>query len=1017
MNIDPDPPKITIEPFRDPGNNNYIFNNRIFNRGDGVLIDVLEIIPDGNSIDQDTLRQLMICDCKKDVIEVPAQHQLDDVQFNYFITKLREEFPQYGTYISEIASESRTSHNVLIDLKQSIRSSRANNLSEFCFERYRQKHYCDIVSGCNEAGLSIKSISLHKDDALVLDIGANHVDAGPGNGDVPFCPIGYTLVFNHAAMVILGFSMVREYKITTIGIGHYLYEVRIARDDDPNNDIHYVFSNLYNIDEMTMDNPQKNEAIKAAAAGEGDYIVLSLLKKALGDPMQIHSFYFVYKLLPKLEVSFYDFLKFKIPQERKTFFADAIATIIGSKELSRGLSDSELPSNPTELRDNILHQIESDYNAIDLLMNKHFSNVIDKNLDENDRSNASILNNYLKGRCTIATNDWPAFYRALVLQTPSIHTPGGTDKDGAKMGLIYQPETNKLILIQGLVAANFKKLEENHLHLKNILATIRYDKKVKVFARMNGTGRREGEIILKLLTTRSYRASRTLQTGETVEVTEAVINGIDAMMDYVNEIKDFLVMFIIANYNQAENQNNEQMKDELYKLTAYMCLQLLKNYSFPQVFSVHKKSTGRGIVGYILNTSVQFMNKIRERTFDPLLNGYTVDPFLSGEYVHLKHNLTQITNLSNSHLKNQVLITLEPLFNEFFEEVPNALSQNQAAAMGQSGGAAFFLKGQYIPDTVSRYLKRPSKIQSLSHEIQIETNELEIIHNIFVHFSKINLCLLYNMKDLDFSDDDIVRFLVQDEYVHTVIQLEDDAELHNMRRILYPEKYPPDWFETREINRLNKAYDTTKKSLANAGSEHILVKTGKKLQDVDIISGLMEKGDFTLEQYEISNFQKYTYDELLRKDYTSEKYNGKVATELKTLIEHNTFLAETETIDVVNGILKLRRGNRNIEKPRRTVKKKKTPGEFTKERVEQNITERPEKKRRARARTRTGTEISGTFGPPTAWTPSIGPRTHFRGAQEGGAIKKLRKTRKSKPKRNKTKNRKKKSKSKRKTKK
>ena len=113
-------------------------------------------------------------------------------------------------------------------------------------------------------------------------------------------------------------------------------------------------------------------------------------------------------------------------------------------------------------------------------------------------------------------------------------------------------------------------------------------------------------------------------------------------------------------------------------MTAYMCLQLVKNYSFPQVFSVHKKSTGRGIVGYILNTSVKFMDDIRERTFDTLLNGYTVDPILSEKLVEFK--------LLSSELKNLVLIALEPLFNEFFEEVPNALSQNQAAAMDQTGG-------------------------------------------------------------------------------------------------------------------------------------------------------------------------------------------------------------------------------------------------------------------------------------------------------------------------------------------
>lgn len=605
-------------------------------------------------------RIMAVLDCMKDAFKVKDNKVENKKIFVDFLTK---EFPPPNQ--NELDVRTILTSQKLGKLFRTIMSENSNFITEEVFERADgTSHRINMKSCLNESGWAGEKLSVHDNKIISFDVAANHTDCGPGNGNVCFPPIGWVMEFDHNVMKQLGFNQIISFKVTTIGIHHYYYEVIIQyKDKAP---LALNFSNKYCSNPMKISNPTKNISINGGDYGRHQFELLYILHKAGGDPRQMETGSVFYQFLigDALGASVYDFLK-----DHDT--SDAFLQHIVGKIVSSTLkNDNSLNGNTVAI--DISGEIRNDIINMNRRINEHsrefFSLPGNVPVNQTNQINRLFASTFMS-----CTGDNTAFYKSIELGCPAVLSPGGKNSEGNKEGLCYQPTTDPMIALRNTVEVAFKQIKDNHDNLKEILDKLQQPGS-KVVAKINGPRR----IMIKTL----YEFRRDVIASALAKLNELEIK--------MQQIKDGITTFIGNAYFQDPAQSNL-----MYKCLSTFVYVLKKNFIFPVIFTPQIRSGGRTIDGYFIDVDAITINSVRDNTL--LLNdeqllpvarllGYVANqdvPPLPAEY----HSLLVLMGGNNLDdiFKNDVLVILDPIFREGNVQITDQLNRTR----GQRGGKPF----------------------------------------------------------------------------------------------------------------------------------------------------------------------------------------------------------------------------------------------------------------------------------------------------------------------------------------
>ena len=698
-------------------------------------------------------RNMAVLDCMKDAFKVKDKVR-DKAIFTGLLTN---EFPPNQ---NELDVQTILTFQKLGTLFRNIMSENSNFITEEVFERADgTSRRINLQSCLNESGWSGEKLSVHGDEIISFDVAANHTDAGPGNGNVCFPPIGWVMEFDHDVMKKLGFNQITSFKVTTIGIHHYYYEVTIQYPGrDP---ITLEFSNKYCSNPMKISNPTKNKSINNNEYSLRQFELLYILHKAGGDPRQMETGSVFYELLTGSQlnnISVYDFLQ---QHDTSPEFLQHIASqiVVSPLKNNNGLTVDTVVE---EIRQDIARDIA----IMNSRINTHRQTFFQSNTLTSQKINQSFATTFMS-----CTSDNTAFYKSVELGCPAVLTPGGRNDDGSKEALCYQPTTDPMIATRNTVEVAFKQIKDNHDNLKDILNKV-YREESKLIAKINGPRR----IMIK-----------TLHDFDLSFIQEALyqLNEFDTLIENIlNDIGNFIINF--------QNTQDPAVSDLMYKSLSIFVYLLKKNFIFPVIFTPQIRPGGRSIQGYFIDVDMAIINSVRDNTLelDPtqleVVNQLLVG---GGQNIHAKF-IQVLNSIQNNELdkmfKNEVLVTLDPIFNEGKRQIDEQLNHIRGR---MNGGRAYKSK------EIQRQRQNKTKKPTYNKRKQKPVTTVEIEEDYFgLSSTEIEILQIakdfVSEKEVYILDDDnelrkyLTNGLINSFYFSLVCDLRDMVMKRNFNRIV-----------------------------------------------------------------------------------------------------------------------------------------------------------------------------------------------------------------------------------------
>lgn len=699
-------------------------------------------------------RIMAVLDCMKDAFKVKDKVK-DKQEFEEFLTN---EFPPNQNE-NELPVQTILSFQKLGRLFRKIMSDNNNFITEEVFERADGTSHRNNLQSClNESGWSGEKLSVYGDEIISFDVAANHIDCGPGNGNVCFPPIGWVMEFDHDVMKKLGFNQITSFKVTTIGIRHYYYEVTIRYPGRPS--ITLKFSNKYCSNPMKISNPTKNNSINNKEYSQRQFELLYILHKAGGDPRQMETGSVFYELLTGGQLNnilVYDFLQ---QHDTTPEFLQHIASqiVVSPLKNNNGLTVDTVVG---EIRQDIARDIA----IMNSRINTHRQRFFQSSTLTSQEINQSFATTFMS-----CTSDNTAFYKSVELGCPAVLTPGGRNDDGSKEALCYQPTTDPMIATRNTVEVAFKQIKDNHDNLKDILNKV-YRGESKLIAKINGPRR----IMIKTLhdfdPSCIYEALYRLNVFDTL--TGNILKGIE----------DFIINF--------QNTEDPAVSDLMYKSLSIFVYLLKKNFIFPVIFTPQIRPGGRTILGYFIDVDMAIINSVRDNTLelDPTQLSIVDQLFTSveGQNIHAEY-MDVLESIRKNDLgdmfKNQVLVTLDPIFNEGKRQIDQQLNHIRGR---MNGGRAYKSKEkqrqrQTIKTTRNKRTQEPVITVKIEEDyFGLSSTEIKILQIAKDFVSE---------KEVYILDDDnelrkyLTNGLINSFYFSLVCDLRDMVMKRNFNRIV-----------------------------------------------------------------------------------------------------------------------------------------------------------------------------------------------------------------------------------------